>query len=1324
MTTPPSASKQEQNSKRRKKRITEALDICCQQSAPDLMRKKKDHHLHLHTSSSSSRSVGIGSDRRDSTFTLNSSSHSHSNPNSGFFGSSPIKQAFDANRRKLMRGNIIVRVQGFEQRCSVNSTNYLASRNNNDNDESSSSSWNDGSHIGDGGPPTMATPRKRTPRPSLVDRFQVFERNSPCNSLANTTTTTTTTAKDDDESSSSLYEDTISHSSDVGPLSPTLLKTKMVSPRKPRVTRPLLIGLIQQFDSPSRVSSTITTPTPTPPSLVRRISQFDSPTEVRALLKADSIERHGSSLVHSIVNQSLETSENEVTEWTTTPAWEPAASSRESVSAKKDRCRNAPSRNIVAKIRQRPSSAAFNNRGPEITTSQQQQPANVDVLKEVRAPRMDFSDFVPPVYNDPPKTFAQKELIKNAVEKYFVFEEFKTNNSSTHRLAKAFESIQVAAGETIMRQDQDNQEGHFYIVEQGRVEFQCYGITVGCANEGECFGEEALRHHSAPNATAVAVMPLNETYEDDGTNDHEDGGVLSSAVKLLRLDQKSFRGILHNHTVQAECDKLNLIEYVDVLQDLLEKDKALVARLTSIMSRHGFTSDQEIKVNPDDTFYIVQEGTLEITGKGMDVILRSGDYLGERALTGSSFSRNGKASSQTMTGMLDGGSYYTIDRATMEKVLGPGRLRKLKDCLKLVRPSPRFRMAGHGRKKLLFSRGYCFSEFGLTLSFVLFLQADVPFLRNADLNPKAMDALVDNIVETAYEEGQDILKSEEDGKPALYIVREGTVTISSTDNDDGVLTKEVCAGEVFGVDELTAGMPSGDDGGSHFSSRLRRVGMTAMSTGERPCICGVLSLDELKNAQGIKEEKKEHQVLVQDSAVLQRREEVRISVRSKIKFEDLERISLLGEGQFGEVWLVTANVLQTGIDALKQKFALKSQFKLDDIRDDATENIQREIQMLQAMHHTGIVDLVTTYEDETSIHMLMGLITGGELWNVIHKEDDDGNWSSGIAEDPAKFYCLVVADTLAYMHSQMYVFRDLKPENVMIDAEGYPVIVDFGFAKHCPDNKKTHTFCGTPNYVAPEIVKNVGHNSGADDWALGVMLYEVICGENPFYCDGMDQLALFEAICHEKYYPFPTEPSKELIDLVDGLLEKDPAQRLGMLARGSEDILQHKWFDGMDLAKLRAREVRAPSRPAQQAEDDFGDEELDDTQAQIVREEPNKEGPSCSVLLNLAPPITFDSSLRDLHMHEIDEKEEEAENSGSASHVTLPSSPPAAKKKSLQPNLPPKRSPKITKEDKEKSKERIKQDKEKSKERRTTIIEACPLLAYLDAMDEMNDLDF
>jgi serine/threonine protein kinase len=149
-----------------------------------------------------------------------------------------------------------------------------------------------------------------------------------------------------------------------------------------------------------------------------------------------------------------------------------------------------------------------------------------------------------------------------------------------------------------------------------------------------------------------------------------------------------------------------------------------------------------------------------------------------------------------------------------------------------------------------------------------------------------------------------------------------------------------------------------------------------------------------------------------------------------------------------------------------------------------------------------------------------------------------------------------------------------------------------------------------------------------DNWALGVMLYEMIAGENPFYFDGMDQVDLYESICHERYYPFPTKPSEELVDLIDGLLEKDPAQRLGMLAGGSKDILQHKWFDGLDLAKLRTREVKAPWIPPQE-EEDFGDEE------EVEGNPLPREDKPISSLMDVVPPDWG------LHVHEEDEEEEE-----------------------------------------------------------------------------------
>ena len=153
----------------------------------------------------------------------------------------------------------------------------------------------------------------------------------------------------------------------------------------------------------------------------------------------------------------------------------------------------------------------------------------------------------------------------------------------------------------------------------------------------------------------------------------------------------------------------------------------------------------------------------------------------------------------------------------------------------------------------------------------------------------------------------------------------------------------------------------------------------------------------------------------------------------------------------------------------------------------------------------------------------------------------------------------------------------------MIDADGYPTLVDFGFAKHCPD--KTYTFVGTPNYVCPEIITNAGHNRSVDFWALGVTIYEALTGENPFFFDGMDQASLYHAICEEKYYPLPESSSKTLVDFIEGLLKKNPTDRLGMLARGAYDIFEHPWLEGLDLDRIRSKDWPSPWRPQQPAED-------------------------------------------------------------------------------------------------------------------------------------------
>ncbi|KAL3939931.1 MAG: hypothetical protein SGARI_001187, partial [Bacillariaceae sp.] len=262
-----------------------------------------------------------------------------------------------------------------------------------------------------------------------------------------------------------------------------------------------------------------------------------------------------------------------------------------------------------------------------------------------------------------------------------------------------------------------------------------------------------------------------------------------------------------------------------------------------------------------------------------------------------------------------------------------------------------------------------------------------------------------------------------------------------------------------------------------------------------------------------------------------------------------------------------------------QEFALKIQNKDDEeLREDAVAEIQGEINVLKEIHHPFIVNLVHVYEDEESIDMLLGLIPGGELWDQIHIEGDNGVWTSGISERRARFISYVLADTFAFLHSREFLFRDLKPENIMIDKDGYPVLVDFGFAKHVPEGSLTFTFCGTPNYICPEIIRNTGQSVGVDHWALGVVIYEMISGENPFFYDDMGQVELYEVIATEEPYPIPDEKnaSPQVVNMIGKLLQKDPKKRLGY--NSHIELLQDPWFKGMpDLNDIRSKKIKAPT---------------------------------------------------------------------------------------------------------------------------------------------------
>jgi len=281
---------------------------------------------------------------------------------------------------------------------------------------------------------------------------------------------------------------------------------------------------------------------------------------------------------------------------------------------------------------------------------------------------------------------------------------------------------------------------------------------------------------------------------------------------------------------------------------------------------------------------------------------------------------------------------------------------------------------------------------------------------------------------------------------------------------------------------------------------------------------------------------------------------------SKIEAFPLDRlkvIGLLGSGSFGRVEL--REHIDTGYT-----YALKAINKLTIKENNQLEFIKNERAVLAVMNSPFIVKLHGAMVDETNVYFLLEPAMGGEMFSLLNEHDR-------FPEEAVKFYTASVVLAFEHMHSQKIVYRDLKPENVMLDHEGYVKITDFGFAK--PLTQRTYTFCGTPDYLSPEIVLNQGHGFPTDWWTLGVLMYEMLTGNTPFYDESTH--AMYEKIV-SGIFPFPPYVSQNARDIVNKFLVRKTTKRLGMLAGGVRLIKEHAFFDGFDWDALYHREIKAP----------------------------------------------------------------------------------------------------------------------------------------------------
>ncbi|KAJ0398856.1 hypothetical protein P43SY_010147 [Pythium insidiosum] len=766
-------------------------------------------------------------------------------------------------------------------------------------------------------------------------------------------------------------------------------------------------------------------------------------------------------------------------------------------------------------------------------------------------------------------------------------------------LARLMHIQLVAPGEKVVTQGEIGDK--FYVVRSGKFDVvNAQGDVINRLSTGTTFGELGLLYSAKRTANVIADAKCHGS--------------------LYALRGKFFRYVAAQHSIGTFHSSLEALRKVKLLQALPDEQLTVVANaVQALQYRAGDVIVH--KGEAGSVMYMIHTGTVVCTdigngsGGATAVELSDGDYFGERALLVSE-PRAATVLAKTDVRLL------ALDQQTFQSLLGPlqdvldyNRMWRALESVTVLKPVP-FALKRHvldaaqlvryAADEVVMHEGDVGDAFFIIKDGEVSVRQSPPppadstraasstqlrlpspvGLGSAQSSPPA-EALPPPLASpassapapapapTATMTPRRSLLKRSPSWLARALVGPPTPTGSTTPTSSKTLPITRSSPELRR--SLTAGGPpplevarlgAGDCFGeiALFAPERRRTASIVALTNVECLVLGRELFDEiLAFAKDELEGQAKHRQLANQDRYF----------AHALSLETLERQRVIGVGSYGVVYL--AKHAPTG-----RFVAVKAMSKARLEHGKQVTHIRNEKRLLELVNSPFILKFYAALQDATHVYLVTELLPGGELFQRIVSPTGH---AIKLPQSDARFYVACCAMALGYLHERNVVYRDLKPENLLLDAQGYAKLVDFGFAKKL--RGKTYTLCGTPEYLAPEIILGIGHSVAVDSWGLGVLLYEMVMGASPFAAKDEDHLSICRNILQENIkFPALNEASAEGTEelanwkaLVLALLHKHPEKRASLSAGSALDIRRHEWFKGFDWDALRHHTMAAPWVP-------------------------------------------------------------------------------------------------------------------------------------------------